>query len=374
MKNIIKNLMDRKKEARPRGFSVFIFLKDRLLYVLNSVLIISLLIVLMLLERKRFSGFIELATMGYFVLLASLMVGAWLAIDYLRHRQYYNQLREALERSDDLQAATIVQAVVTQEQKLVARLLEEQHRSYLNELGKYRRQQELHNHFVLQWVHYMKTPVSVIDLLAQESKEHGSGSEEDREKLSISLQEETDRLTSGLEMMLYSARLEKFEMDLHINRTALHERIRTVINSHKRLCIRHSIFPKIEGEAWVETDEKWITFVLNQLMSNSIKYSKGKLGAKTLLFRLDVNEEGSGKLQVIDEGIGIASHELPRIFDPFFTGENGRTTGESTGMGLYLAKQVCSRLGHSLSANSVMNEGSTFTIGFEPRGIHRMGR
>lgn len=356
------------KEKQEWRTAIF-FLRDRLLYVLSTMLIICLLIILLLLERERYPGFIELSTVYYFILLALFLLGMWLAIDYIRQRHYYRQLQEASERADDLQAASLVQSAVTLEQKLVIRLLEEQHRAYLNELGKYRRQQEQHNHFVLQWVHHMKTPVSVIDLLAQEALQQPPADDDAHKQLMDSMQEESDRLTRGLEMMLYTARLDKFEIDLHIKRLPLHELIRTAINAHKRLWIRHSIFPRIEGELWVETDEKWMTFVLNQFISNAIKYSKSKPGTKSLLFRLEAIVDG-GRMKVSDQGIGIATHELPRIFDPFFTGENGRAEGESTGMGLYLAKQVCGRLGHSLTVSSAIGEGTTFAIMYEPQGIH----
>lgn len=349
--------------------SAGLFLKDRIFYSLSNLVIIGILVVLMMLERERYSGFIEMSTVFYFIILACFVIAVWLAFDYVRQRHFYRQLAEALERSEEPQAASLVQSPVTGEQKLVVRLLEEQHRAYLNELGKYRRRQEQHNHFVLQWVHHMKTPVSVIDLLAQEALQRQPESPLEHQQLMGSVQEESDRLTRGLEMMLYTARLEKFEIDLHIQRTPLHELIRAVINAHKRLCIRYSIFPRMEGELWVETDKKWMTFVLNQLVSNAIKYSKQKEGTKPLLFRLDPYGEG-GRLEVADEGIGIAPHDLGRIFDPFFTGENGRTTGESTGMGLYLAKQVCGKLGHSLTVSSVLGEGTAFTIEFEPKGIH----
>lgn len=354
------------------GPPILLFLRDRLLNVFCFAMLTALSCCLYLLENARYPGLIETATMVYFVLLAIVVYSAWLFVDYMRQRYYYKQVNEALERSDELGAATIIQSMATEEQRLVTRLIREQHRAYLNELNKYRRQQELHNHFVMQWVHHMKTPVSVVDLLIQEARRQPPTEERQWLELLGSIQEETERQTRGLEMMLHTARLDKFELDLHIRRTGLHDLIRSAINAHKRMCIRYSIFPKIEGEAWVETDGKWMTFVLNQLISNAIKYSKHKPGAKTLLFRLTgTGMDGSGvQLQVTDSGIGIAAHDLPRIFDPFFTGENGRSTGESTGMGLYLAKQVCSRLGCMIGAESELGEGTTITLVFQSRGIH----
>ncbi|UHA73486.1 sensor histidine kinase [Paenibacillus sp. 481] len=350
--------------------SVVLFFRDRLLYIVTGLCVVGLGVTLMLLERSRVSrGISDGGTITYFIVVSVFIIGLWLAVDYVRQRAYYDEMKSAIERPHGLQASAVVQSTVTQEQRLVARLLEEQQRSYLNELHTYERQQELHNHFVLQWVHNMKTPIAVIDLLMQEAVQQMPATEEEQHQLVSSVKDEADRMTRGLEMLLYTARLDKFEIDLHIKRTPLHEIIRDVMIAHKRLCIRHSIIPRVDGVAWVETDAKWMAFVLNQLVSNAIKYSKQKLGPKSLIFRMEQTANGV-KLSVIDEGIGIAAHELPRIFDPFFTGENGRSAGESTGMGLYLAKQVCSRLGHDVSVHSELGVSTRIVITFEPTSLH----
>lgn len=359
-------------EAAGKGSSMGMFLKDRLLLIVCVMVIVMLAVCLLLLEMRRYPGMVETGTVYYFILLSAVFVAVWLASDYIRQRYYFKQLREALGRTDELQATAIVQSAVTGEQQIAVKLLAEQHRAFLEELNRYRRNQEVHNHFVLQWVHHMKTPLSVIHLHMQEGAERGWRTEEELQAMTASVLEEADKLTRGLEMMLHTARLDKFELDLHIRRVPLHELIRSAINSHKRLCIRHSIFPKVEGELWVESDEKWLTFVLHQLVSNAIKYSKNKPGVKPLTFKLLELADGKGQLVVEDEGIGISPQDIPRVFDPFFTGENGRTTGESTGMGLYLTKQVLQRLGHGIRVESRLGEGTSVKLTFEPGGIHRM--
>ncbi|MHA7965688.1 sensor histidine kinase [Paenibacillus sp. CAU 1782] len=348
------------------------FLKDRMLYMITILFLAGFAVLLFVLENYRYPGLVESGTIFYIATLAVFLLIAWLAADYVRQRHFYKQLREAMERAGERDGVAIVNYGVTHEQKLVVSLLQEQNAAFLNELSQYKRQQELRNHFVLQWVHYMKTPVSVIDMQMQEVMRELPMGEEQQRDAAQSIQEEAERLARGLEQMLHTARLDKFALDLHIRRLPLHEIIRSAVNGHKRLCIKHSIFPRIEGEAWVESDEKWITFVLGQLIGNSIKYSKNKPGSKNLKFRLKESGGGEAALEVEDEGIGIMPHDLPRIFDPFFTGENGRTSGESTGMGLYLAKEVCGRLGHSLSAESQPGSGSVFRLTFKPGGIHVM--
>ncbi|GGG75789.1 HAMP domain-containing histidine kinase [Paenibacillus radicis (ex Gao et al. 2016)] len=347
------------------------YLWDRKIMLAVYLGCIGIASVIFLLDKLRYAEQADPGLLYYFIELALLLLIVGLTVDYMRQRAYYKQLGEALQKPVRLNASTLVRSGITVEQKAVQQLLEAQHSAYMTELNKYRRQQEQHNHFVMQWVHHMKTPVSVIDLLAQEGKEQQLSGEKQTELLT-SLREETGRLTRGLEMMLHTARLDKFELDLHPRQLQLHEVARTVINGHKRECIRYSIYPRIEGEAATESDEKWLTFILNQLVNNAIKYAKRKPGDKKLTIRI-VTQANAVKLSVKDEGIGIEPQDLPRIFDPFFTGENGRAVEESTGMGLYLAKQVCGRLGHELSVESRTGEGTTATVSFYPGGIHRLG-
>ncbi|MED0674326.1 ATP-binding protein [Aneurinibacillus thermoaerophilus] len=122
----------------------------------------------------------------------------------------------------------------------------------------------------------------------------------------------------------------------------------------------------------VETDRKWLHFMLQQLISNALKYSR-LTGRTGLSLDLRVRREGRAVLlQVEDEGIGIPPEDLPRIFEPFFTGENGRLTKEASGMGLYLVKQVLDRLGHRIEVSSCPGEGTTVTIVFETRSLTKL--
>lgn len=336
------------------------------LYLLGCLLACAMF----LLDKLRYEGRADAGLVYYYAELALFLLIAGLTVDFLRQRNYYKQLQDAIDHGTELKASMGITSGITREQLAVQRLLAAQYGAYLTELSQYRRQQEQHNHFVLQWVHHMKTPVSVIDLLVQEALQERAVEQADKERLQ-SIREEAGRMTRGLDMMLHTARLDKIEFDLHLRSVPLHEAARSVINAHKQLCIRHAIFPRIEGEAVAETDEKWLTFILNQLIGNAIKYSKRKPGSKKLVIRIERETDlNATRLSVIDEGIGIEAHDLPRIFDPFFTGENGRAVEESTGMGLYLTKQVCSRLGHELSVESKVGAGTTVTVIFRPEGIH----
>ncbi|MCQ6558712.1 sensor histidine kinase [Paenibacillus mendelii] len=346
------------------------YIQDRLSYIAAFAAALLLSETALILGALSGPGDVDPRTAVYAGVLAFFCLSLWLGYDYIRQRAYYRQLEEARRHASVLDAALRVRSGVMKDQIAVQQLLQTQYEAYMHELGGYRRQQEMHHHFIHQWVHQMKTPVAVIDLIVQQA-DHGESAANTRSDLS-SIREETERLTRGLDMMLSTARLEKFEMDVHIRRISLHELVRQVTNTYKRLCIKHSIFPQIIGEAEVETDEKWIAFVVHQLVGNAVKYSKPKPGTKKLLLQIDRSHEGSVTLHITDEGIGIAEHELPRIFDPFYTGQNGRLVEESTGMGLYLAKQVCSKLGHRLSVKSEPGSGTTISVSFQAQTLHKL--
>ncbi|MFD0715218.1 sensor histidine kinase [Paenibacillus sp. GCM10027626] len=363
--------MKRDKGEGSRSVKPLQYLRDRFAYMIAFVAALLLSETVLVLSVMRDPESMEWPTYLYAGLLAIFFLLIWLSYDYSKQRTYYQQLDEARRHVSELDAAMRVRAGVTQDQLAVQQLLKAQYEAFMEELEGHHRLQEMHQHFVHQWVHQMKTPISVIDLIAQQGQDHLA---RDSSSLSAdfgSIREEAERLSRGLDLMLYTARLEKFELDLHVRRVDLHKLARQVVNTYKRLCIKHMIYPHIEGEGQAETDEKWMTFILHQLVANAIKYSKLKPGAKKLLVQIKQHEQGEVSLLVADEGIGIAEYELPRIFDPFYTGQNGRLVEESTGMGLYLTKQVCSKLGHELHVHSVPDEGTTVTVTFAGKSLHR---
>lgn len=242
---------------------------------------------------------------------------------------------------------------------------------------------QFHIDFTNRWAHAMKTPVSVIDLLVQQSRE--TISLEEARTFFESIQEENERIAHGLDMMLGVARQERFSVDLFPEQVNLAELTREVINKHKKEFIRYAVYPRIEvsaKSACVETDRKWTAFVIEQLLSNAIKYTRvaSQDTDKKLLIRIedkrraeadtDVHVDANAvMLTVEDYGVGIPEHDLPRIFDPFFTGENGRLAPEATGMGLFLANRICRELGHALTVRSKQGQGTAMTIAFSTKAI-----
>ncbi|UUZ82709.1 sensor histidine kinase [Paenibacillus sp. P26] len=346
------------------------FLRDRmgfiLIYLFNLALVAAV-IELDLMGTNGRSGGLTSGGLLYIGVLGIAGVTSYLVFDYVRRRSYWRRMRRLFEAEPNAEAWDNLLSIpegVTREQRHLSEAFRKLHRSYSDLLARYRSRQEEHDFFTRQWVHQMKTPVSVIHLLTQRpAPEQGPPSAPWRE----SIQEEVERLQHGLDMMLHTARLDKFEVDLRVQPVDLLPLIRGVINEHKKACIRWRIYPRVTGPdkpCLVLSDEKWSRIVIHQLVSNAVKYSKSK-AADSHPFTVTVSEDAAGWHAAFrDEGVGIAETDLPRVFDPFFTGENGRRVEESTGMGLYLSREVCRRLGHRIDIASVLGEGTTVTLHF----------
>lgn len=337
------------------------FLADRVGFIAVYMLNVLLIVLVVELDFLGQQASLNSGNLAYIAALSVVGLSLYLTVSYVRNRPFLRRLDTLGDSDSAIEDVLLLQGAVTREQQAMERIMAVSYGKYIERLDQYKQQQEHHQTFVRQWVHQMKTPVSVIHLLIQQAERADSIR---AAELLASIQEENERMAHGLDMMLHTARLEKFEMDVHISRVELIGTVRSVINEHKKACIRYRIFPKLETDneaVWAETDEKWLMFVLNQLVTNAIKYSKPKEGVKTLVVHVEA-ERDQCRIVVKDEGIGIAEHDLPRIFDPFFTGENGRRIAESTGMGLYLAKQVCGRLGHRLEVSSVLDGGTSAAL------------
>ena len=321
-----------------------LFFKEHFLLILIQFIQFSLIFSIYWLD-----GYRQLKPALYGIFLGFFVLGCYLFYQYYSHRQFYSRLSQPLESLDESFQGT-EQTPVSEALKV---LLKEQYRHYQRQIKKLESAQEEHLKFMDHWVHQMKTPLSVIELSAQNLDEPDSSN----------IREELDRMKTGLNTVLYMARLRSIEQDFHIKPVHLSKIIHEVNGEYKRFYIRNKVYPKlqIEKELTVESDEKWIFFMLTQLINNAVKYSAGKSN-HILLFLYE--KENEAVLEVTDHGVGIPNTDVKRVFTPFFTGENGRKFRESTGMGLSLTKEAAEHLGHRIEFDSTVGEGTTFRIIF----------
>lgn len=321
-----------------------LFFKEHSLLI--AVQILQFLIISMI---YWLDGYRHISLILYTVFLGIFFLGCYLFYYYYSRQKFYKRLSKPLELLDD----SFQKTEQTPVSEALDHLLKSQYKLYQNQIKTLEHQQEEHLKFMDQWVHQMKTPLSVIELTAQTLDEPESSS----------IREETERIKTGLNTILYMARLRSIEQDFHIKPVQLSQIVNEVNRENKRFYIRNKVYPKLEIEKegiTVETDEKWLFFILSQLINNAVKYSNGKT---TIIISI-YEKDGEAVLEVTDFGVGIPETDRSRIFDPFYTGENGRKFRESTGIGLYLAKEAIEHLEHRIEVNSEVGAGTTFRIIF----------
>src|SRR5699024_5333751 len=159
------------------------------------------------------------------------------------------------------------------------------------------------------------------------------------------------------------ARMQRIEEDFHIQPVDLNKLIKEINHENKRLFIRNNVYPYVinDSESLVESDEKWLYFILEQLIQNAIKYSANK--SNRINIHLD-EQAGQATLEITDFGAGIPEHDINRIYEAYYTGDHGNTYRESTGMSLYLVKELIDYLSNTIDVTSTLNEGTTFKLTF----------
>lgn len=315
-----------------------------------SLLIFQTILVLFIFLLYWLDGFRDYNTAIYSLIISILLTGGYLSGKFVLRRSFYNAITRKPEKMED----ALIRYAPTPEHAEMSLFMRGLYKIYQNEVQTLYASQHRQQDFMNHWIHQMKTPISVIGLLLQEDGEL------DRE----SIAEELGRIQNGLDTVLINARLETFENDMQIEKINLKQFVQEVVNEHKRLFITNGVFPviSIDEKYIVATDPKWMKIVFVQFITNAVKYTFED--GKKVYLNAECHEQGI-LFSVRDEGIGIPNSDLNRLTKAFFTGENGRLTGESTGMGLFIASEVCNRLGHKLKIESEQNVGTTVTVLFE---------
>jgi len=321
-----------------------LFLRDYASFIIFQFLLVGFIMVLYWLD-----GFRNVDTAIYSFCISLVLLASFLIIRYLMRQRYLIKISQLPKTMEDV----LQKNAKTPEAIQAEKYMHELYRLYKHELQSLYAGQKRHDQFMNQWVHQMKTPISVIELLLQD--------ERPLDKKNV--QEEIDRLRRGLDMVLVNARLENFEEDMQVEQIALKTIVTATVNENKRLFITKRVFPEIhiEDDIIVASDSKWLRFIIGQFVTNAVKYT---FEANKKIVISAVKKDDHVQLAICDEGIGIPASDLSRVTKAFFTGENGRKTGESTGMGLYLAKEICEKLGHELNITSEVEKGTVVTVTF----------
>lgn len=273
--------------------------------------------------------------------------------DYSKRKKYYDRLFNLL---DSIDKKILITEIIDNgnfiDANIFSSILYEINKSYLDSINVYQNSTSEFKEYLELWCHEIKTPIATTNLVIENNKS----------RVTFNIKEEIDKIENYVEQMLFYARSENVYQDYIINKVDIDNVIGDVINRNKKDIMSKKIKINFnKHKTFVESDQKWLIFIINQIVSNSIKYSI----ESDAFISFDIkNNLNNVIVRIIDNGIGIKRDELDKVFNKGFTGTNGRMLYNSTGIGLYLCKKLCDKLGHQIIIDSLINKGTTISIIF----------
>lgn len=332
--------------------SVKEYLRERItFFIINLILFIIISCVIFFL--KIGSGIIFLTFLIWFT-----PVITYVILELIAKKKYYDEMVEITEALDKKYLlAEIIEEPSFIEGKIIHNVLKETNKDMHENVKKYKDMQNEYKEYIETWVHEIKTPIASTRLIIENNEN------EITDKINL----EIKKVEGFIEQVLYYSRSNDVSKDYIIKEFELKSAVMSAIKRNSRDFINKKIALNIEEvRGNIFSDIKWVEFIVNQIIGNSIKYSKSKGGSIKIYSRENKNNI---ILHIEDNGVGIIDRDLNRVFEKGFTGENGRSFGKSTGIGLYLCKELCVKLGLGLKIESKENVGTTVKLIFPIRKL-----
>lgn len=336
------------------------FIKRNYIWILMIVTMSCIHLLYMYLIGARKQDLVYAAVLDAILLLITVLVG------FFRYSSKVKALSNALKRPVEEQAQ--LPEATDDVEILYHRLLENQSiaRSE-SESSAAIRQSQMRDYYSM-WVHQIKTPISAMKLLLEvEREELGQLICDDEQSQYLlsdnmdSFEDELFRIEEYVSMALQYQRVSSTENDFVLEKVSVDGVIRDTIKKYAKIMIRRHIGINYSGTGQdVYTDGKWLAFILEQILSNAIKYTpQGFVTIET------AEEKDRFFITIKDTGIGIKAEDLPRVFEKGYTGYNGHADKKATGIGLYLCRQMADKLGHTIRMESEIGKGTKVWIGFD---------
>lgn len=329
------------------------YIKDKILNIIMYFIMI-LLIMMMLIAFKTPISLIIWILITIFVFGIAIIL-----TDFYRKKAFYNSLLSNISLLD--KAYLVLETIKKPdfyEGEILYQALYEINKSMCENIKDYEMQLNAFKEYIEMWIHEVKIPLSSLVLISHNHKEK-------------SILEQIRRIEAYVEQVLYYVRGENAERDYLINEVSLKKVINNVAIKNKDEILANKIDFLVDNiNTKVYTDSKWLEFIINQIISNSIKYQNKK--AKSIIKISTYEKDAKIILEIYDNGIGISASDLPQVFDKTFTGLNGRSNAKSTGMGLFIAKKLCEKLGHKIEIESKKNQFTKVIITFSKNKFYEV--
>lgn len=327
--------------------TIFSYIKDKILsiFIFFITIIISYAFMIAINLEYYSALYIEIIFIMSFMLI--------FFFDFIRKKKYYDEMvrlfKEIEEKSyitEIIKKPNFIEGKILYDLlKIEGKYINEINQAYNNKFIEYRR-------YIETWVHEIKTPIATSKLLIENNKN----------KTTLSIEEEINKIDDYIEQVLYVSKSDTVEKDYHIKKLYMKDIVMNVMRIKSKEIINENINPNLHDlDFYILSDEKWIEFIIGQIISNSIKYKSDKPIIEIY------SEKSSSRidLYIRDNGIGIPRQDITRVFEKGFTGSNGRTKhSESTGIGLYLCKKLCDKLEVGIEVMPDILEGTNVKLTF----------
>ena len=323
------------------------YLKDRLVFLIINVLLFFIMSIALLATKTS----VQIIFLIFIIWFAPFIT--YMIFDFINQKKYYDNIIGICENLDKKYLLSeIIDKPKHLHEKIVYDLLKETNRSMRDNINYYKNMQNDYKEYIETWVHEIKTPIASTMLFIENNSD----------TIPFHIKSEIQKIEDYVEQVLYYSRSNDVNKDYIIKNFNLENIVRKVIRKNARDCISKKIAINVENiNNIIYSDPKWVEFMINQIMVNSIKYSKSKNA------RININSvlnKNNIVLTITDNGVGIEEKDVPRVFEKGFTGENGREYPKSTGIGLYLCKKLCDKLGLNINLTSKKDEGTSVSIVF----------
>ena len=330
--------------------SIITFIKERMLFLMVNLIMFLLIGILM----KVVEVPINIIFILFLIWFGPLIT--YMFLEFIKYNRYLKNLTDTI---DGLDKKYLLSEVINeprfQEERIINEVLKECNKSMHENVKYYKDEQIEYREYIETWVHEIKTPIASAKLIL----------ENDDSNLSSRINYEMKRVEGFIEQVLYYARSSDVSKDYIIKKFSLRNVVMKAVKNNSRDFINRNIKLNIkEVEGTIFSDAKWVEFIINQIIINAVKFSIPNKGEVSIFSKIN---ENNIILTIEDNGVGISEKDIDRVFEKGFTGENGRKFGKSTGIGLYLCKKLCDKLGIGISLISKEGLGTKVNIVF-PQG------
>lgn len=281
-----------------------------------------------------------------------LVLLVWIIYEYRKRKHYFSKMEAVLAQIDQrFLLGELMPFSERLEDRIYREMIRKSNQSVIEKIHAAEETKNDYREYIESWVHEIKAPITSVALMCENHKSD----------VTRSISKENAKIENYVDMALYYARSDEVYKDYIIQETDLGAVAAEVAGRNKYYFIQNGMQVEIDCKDHVCTDRKWIAFILNQILQNSLKYRR----ETDALIRI-YTERGAKSVWLIieDNGVGIRQEEISRIFEKNFTGTNGRSHERSTGMGLYLCEKLCAKLGIGIHAESEEHVGTKMVLEF----------